>query len=145
MASRIEALWIQALETFSGRSRVDYKLSQKNFNKLRCLMNEITADDVHVDKNILDHVKLQPTPPMYVIEIFENQDITIAVFLLKTGASLPMHDHPEMYGLLKVMIQLLKLNTHKFENVFLQESNSHISTLNIILKLFTGHQWCYKN
>lgn len=101
MASRIEGLWMQALKTFSGRSNVDYQMCRKNFNKLRCLMNEITADDVHVDKKILDYVRIQPAP-MCVIEIFENQDITIAVFLLKTGASLPMHDHPEMYGLLKV-------------------------------------------
>lgn len=103
MASRIEALWIQALKTFTGRSNVKFEMCQKNFNKLKCLMNEITADDVHVDKKVLDYVRINPAP-MYVIEVFENQDITIAVFLLKTGASLPMHDHPEMHGLLKVNI-----------------------------------------
>lgn len=101
MSSKIEILWKQSLKTFASRQSSGFKLCQKNFEKLRTLMNEITADDVKVDKNVLDYVEKQ-SAPMCVIDIFENQDITIAVFLLKHGVTLPMHDHPGMNGLLKV-------------------------------------------
>lgn len=105
MATRIEVLWRQALKTFSGRRSASYKLCLKNFEKLRCLIDQITAEDVYVDRKILDFVRIQPAP-MCVIDVFENQDITIAIFILKTGVTLPMHDHPEMHGLLKVNICL---------------------------------------
>ena len=106
MATKIETLWRQAVKTFAGRQSGSYKLCLKNFDKLRYLMNEITAEDIYIDKKVLEYVRVQPAP-MCVIDVFENEDITIAVFILKTGVTLPMHDHPEMHGLLKVTIQLL--------------------------------------
>lgn len=101
----METLWRQALKTFSGRQNNTYKLCPNNFEKLKYLMNNITADDVKVDKGILDIVEKQDAP-MGVINIYENNDITIAVFLLKHGVTLPMHDHPGMHGLLKVNNQI---------------------------------------
>ncbi|XP_063992001.1 2-aminoethanethiol dioxygenase [Diachasmimorpha longicaudata] len=110
MSSKVETLWKQALKTFAGRQTNGFKLCPKNFDKLRALMNDITAEDVKVDKKILDHVENQ-CAPMCVIDIFENQDITIAIFLLKHGVTLPMHDHPGMHGLLKVINGVVKIDS----------------------------------
>jgi len=101
MASAIEILGKQAMKTFSDR-----RLCQKNLDKLLSLINKITAEDVKLDKNILDYVSRQPAP-MCVMDIFENKDITIAIFLLKHGVKMPMHDHPGMHGLLKVKMLLI--------------------------------------
>jgi len=101
MASAIEILGKQAMKTFSDR-----QLCQKNLDKLLSLINKITAEDVKLDKNILDYVSRQPAP-MCVMDIFENKDITIAIFLLKHGVKMPMHDHPGMHGLLKVKMLLI--------------------------------------
>jgi len=95
MASAIEVLAKQAMKTFGDR------FCQKSLDKLWNLMNKITAEDVKLDKNILDYVSRQPAP-MCVMDIFENKDITIAIFILKHGVTMPMHDHPGMHGLLKV-------------------------------------------
>jgi cysteamine dioxygenase len=103
MASRIEALWKLSLKTFSGCKSSNYKMCLKNFEKLRCLINEVNAEDVYVDKQVLDYVHNQPAP-MCAIDVFENQDFTIVIFILKPGVTLPLHDHPEMHGLLKVNI-----------------------------------------
>jgi len=100
MASKIEILGKQAMKTF------DRRLCQKNLDKLLSLINKITAEDVKLDKNILDYVSRQPAP-MCVMDIFENKDITIAIFLLKHGVKMPMHDHPGMHGLLKVKMLLI--------------------------------------
>ncbi|XP_012531145.1 2-aminoethanethiol dioxygenase [Monomorium pharaonis] len=105
MASAIEVLGKQAMKTFS-----DHRFCQKNFDKLLSLINKITAEDVKLDKNILDYVSRQPAP-MCVMDIFENKDITIAIFILKHGVRMPMHNHPEMHGLLKVISGTIELNS----------------------------------
>ena len=105
MSTRMETLWKASLKTFAGRNNVGYKLCQKNFEKLCTLINEITAEDVKVTPEVLRYVQLQ-SAPMCVINVFENQDITIAIFILKHGVTMPMHDHPGMHGLLKVIIKL---------------------------------------
>lgn len=101
MASAIEVLAKQAMKTFGDRRSVSYRLCQKNLDKLWGLMNKLTAEDVKLDKNVLDYVSAQPAP-MCVMDLLENKDITIAIFILKHGVMMPMHDHPGMHGLLKV-------------------------------------------
>ncbi|GAB1860264.1 2-aminoethanethiol dioxygenase [Camponotus japonicus] len=105
MASAIEVLAKQAMKTFGDR------FCQKSLDKLWNLMNKITAEDVKLDKNILDYVSRQPAP-MCVMDIFENKDITIAIFILKHGITMPMHDHPGMHGLLKVISGVVELNSY---------------------------------
>lgn len=102
MTSKMEILWKQALKTFGGRNTVGYRLCQKNFEMLRNLMDNVTAADVRLDSDVLNFVQMQ-SAPMCVVDIFENQDITIAIFILKQGVTMPMHDHPGMHGLLKVV------------------------------------------
>lgn len=72
------------------------------------MMNEIRAEDVKIDKHVLRFVETQ-SAPMCVMDVFEDQDITIAIFLLKNGVTMPMHDHPGMHGLLKVFWMPYKL------------------------------------
>ncbi|XP_043272259.1 2-aminoethanethiol dioxygenase [Venturia canescens] len=111
MTSAMEVLWKQAIKTFSGRRSVGYRLCQKNFEKLRLLMNDIRAEDVKIDKHILRLVEAQ-SAPMCVMDVFEDNDITIAIFLIKHGVTMPMHDHPGMHGLLKVISGAVKINSY---------------------------------
>ncbi|XP_058803646.1 2-aminoethanethiol dioxygenase [Phymastichus coffea] len=115
MATKIEVLWKQALKMFSGRNNPNYNLCLKNLEKLKSLINDITAEDVHVDKNVFEYIRIQ-SAPMCVIDVFENEDITIAIFILKTGVTLPMHDHPEMHGLLKVINGVVKIDSYTIES-----------------------------
>ncbi|KAL0133357.1 hypothetical protein PUN28_000837 [Cardiocondyla obscurior] len=109
MASAIEILGKQAMKTFS-----DYWRGPKNLEKLLSLINKITAEDVKLDKTVLDYVSRQPAP-MCVIDIFENKDITITVFILKHGVKMPMHDHPGMHGVLKVISGMVELNSYSLK------------------------------
>ncbi|XP_033322655.1 2-aminoethanethiol dioxygenase [Megalopta genalis] len=111
MASAIEILWKQALKTFDGRRNVGFKLCQKNFDKLWNLMNKITAEDVNLNKQVLDFIQIQ-SAPMCVIDIFENKDLTISIFILKHGVTMPMHDHPGMHGFLKVISGAVQVNSY---------------------------------
>lgn len=42
------------------------------------------------------------SPPVTYMHICETEVFSMGVFLLRTGASIPLHDHPGMNGMLKV-------------------------------------------
>ncbi|XP_034050561.1 2-aminoethanethiol dioxygenase-like [Thalassophryne amazonica] len=41
-------------------------------------------------------------PPVSYMHIYETENFSMGVFLLRGGASIPLHDHPDMHGMLKV-------------------------------------------
>lgn len=111
MASLIEAVKRQALITFS--SKLSSLSFEENLTKLKLLTSKLTSADVKLDKSLLSNVEgdgeckatwnHNRLAPVTYIEIFENSDVTIGIFVLKSGARLPLHDHPLMYGVLKVI------------------------------------------
>ncbi|XP_017875150.1 2-aminoethanethiol dioxygenase-like [Ceratina calcarata] len=124
MTAAIKTLWKQALNTFEERTSSGFKLCQKKFDKLRNLMNKITAEDVNLNKQILDFIQVQHAP-MWVIDIFQNQDFAISIFILKHGFTMPIHDHPGMYGFLKVISGVVQVN-----NYTLKANEDHTIRLN---------------
>ncbi|XP_051155469.1 2-aminoethanethiol dioxygenase isoform X2 [Leptopilina boulardi] len=115
MSTPIVNLWKAALKTFTGQNDVGYKFCQQNFEKLHSLINEIKADDVKLTPEILRFVEFQPAP-MCFIHIFENDDISISVFILKNGVTMPIHDHPGMHGLLKVLSGVVNINSYTIQS-----------------------------
>lgn len=47
------------------------------------------------------------------MQIYEDLDVTICVFILKRGVRLPLHDHPGMCGLLKVGVGVRLLDGYR--------------------------------
>lgn len=115
MSTPIENLWKAALKTFTGQKNVGYKFCQQNFEKLYTLINEIKADDVKLTPDVLRYVQFQ-SAPMCFIDIFENEDISISVFILKHGVTMPIHDHPGMHGLLKVLNGVVNINSYTIQS-----------------------------
>lgn len=111
MASLIDAVKRQALVTFS--SKLSALSFEENLTKLKHLVSKVTSGDVKLDKSLLTGVESDSEykegwcqnrlAPVTYIEIFENSDVTIGIFVLKSGARLPLHDHPLMHGVLKVI------------------------------------------
>lgn len=124
MTARIQALWKQALHTFAGQRNSNCQPCQKNFDKLWYLMNRIIAEDVGLSKQILEGVKSQ-SAPMCGIDIFENKDLSISIFILKHGFTMPLHDHPGMHGFLKVLSGTVRVNSFT-----LKRSDAHIVSPN---------------
>lgn len=111
MASLIEAVKRQALLTFS--SKLSSLSFEENLSKLKLLTSRLSSADVKLDKSLLYSEECDGDrkpgwndnrlAPVTYIEIFENSDVTIGIFVLKSGARLPLHDHRLMYGVLKVI------------------------------------------
>lgn len=102
----IEVLKRQAIVTFSKYSCGISSSFEENLSKLKCLMNKVTSEDVNLDTKLLqpvqDTVEDRHAPVTY-IEVLDDPSLTIGIFVLKQGARLPLHDHPLMYGILKVI------------------------------------------
>nr|CAD7406479.1 unnamed protein product [Timema cristinae] len=121
MATRIEKLWKQALLTFANKSVLPPQVFEESFAKLKALAEDVTAVDVKLDSSLLNpsnqiHRSQTVKPPVTYVEIYEDDTVTIGIFILRPGARLPLHDHPHMHGILKVISGRLKLQSYTLRN-----------------------------
>lgn len=125
MASKIECVLKQALTTFSGS--YTSKAFHDNLVKLKRNANELDARSVGLDFRLLrwDTYELNNSldksestfihrhrAPVTYIEVFEDEHVSIGVFVLRDGAKIPLHDHPYMYGVLKVIYGKVKVQSY---------------------------------
>lgn len=114
MTSIVQRIARQALATYRSPPRLGEEAAATyldNHNKLRSLMTEVRAADLRLASrrahsccsgvHALAYVR--GVPPVTYMHICETDQFSMGVFLLKAGASIPLHDHPGMHGMLKVM------------------------------------------
>ncbi|XP_075996580.1 2-aminoethanethiol (cysteamine) dioxygenase b [Genypterus blacodes] len=95
----------QALLTFGGPARLGGEAARsflENHNKLKSLVTELRAPDLRLVAR-KNPPPPHAAPPVTYMHICETDEFSMGVFLLKSGASIPLHDHPGMHGLLKVL------------------------------------------
>lgn len=119
MASIVQRIARQALVTFRsppGPGEEAGKSFLENHNKLRSLMTEVRAADLKLvprraeDCPARAHPYLHGVPPVTYMHICETDQFSMGVFLLKSGASIPLHDHPGMHGVLKVLYGKVRIS-----------------------------------
>ncbi len=113
---------MQALQTFSKfTSRQTYP---EQLEALKRLLSEVSSNDLNFDPDLVaerDDLKLdiqrERTAPVTYVHLWEDSVFTMGVFVLKRGMSLPLHDHPSMTGLVKVIYGRVSVRsfTHKSE------------------------------
>ncbi|XP_030058981.1 2-aminoethanethiol dioxygenase [Microcaecilia unicolor] len=114
MASRIQKIAQQARLTFrkngsssQAGSSNNNKTFLENVNKLTTLLSEIRAEDLKITPRASGPfpapVSVPHNPPVTYMHICETDAFSMGVFLLKSGACIPLHDHPGMNGMLKVL------------------------------------------
>lgn len=65
-----------------------------------------------------------------VIDIYKGRDITVGIFILPAGAKLPLHNHPNMTGIIKVVIGQLSISCfNKISDLSFIESEMHKKVL----------------
>jgi len=108
MSSIVQQVARQALVTFRSLGRVEAaRCLPEHQSKLRALLTEVRLADLRlVEPRAADTAQQHPyhhQPPVTYMHIYETDEFSMGVFLLKRGASIPLHDHPGMHGMLKVM------------------------------------------
>uniref|UniRef100_A0A3Q2P1E0 2-aminoethanethiol (cysteamine) dioxygenase b n=1 Tax=Fundulus heteroclitus TaxID=8078 RepID=A0A3Q2P1E0_FUNHE len=83
---------------------------------LKSLMTEVRAADLRLVPRRADDGAPRPppfphgAPPVTYMHICETERFSMGVFLLKSGASIPLHDHPGMHGVLKVLYGTVRIS-----------------------------------
>jgi len=103
----IQAVVQSARRTFSRKFQ-NFVLNSEEFsaslNELKTLLDGLRACDVGLDKShALKSTAPSATAPVTYIKIHEDQDVSIGIFVVKGGQKIPLHNHPKMHGLLKVI------------------------------------------
>uniref|UniRef100_A0A1B6CV59 2-aminoethanethiol dioxygenase n=1 Tax=Clastoptera arizonana TaxID=38151 RepID=A0A1B6CV59_9HEMI len=119
--STIELVKRLALLTFS-KKKVQNKTFEENFAKLKHYVKILTGDDVGLDMPLFlkytgfeqepTSIRLTNPAPVTYIEIFDDPEVTIGIFILKAGSKLPLHDHPIMFGMLKVLFGDIRISSY---------------------------------
>ncbi|CAG9865423.1 unnamed protein product [Phyllotreta striolata] len=102
MSNQIQNVLKQALITFTSKPEV----FATNLQLLSAIVDKLTADDVKLDIRKLGNKDNPSEPgaaPVTYIDIYEDATVTMGIFVLKQNKKLPLHNHPEMHGLLKVL------------------------------------------
>lgn len=106
----IQKIAKQAHVTFKGlkpSSGGEGKVFTDRLNELISLVTSVSAVDLKVarrnNKPSSGAAGLQ-SPPVSYMHICETEAFSMGVFLLRRGASIPLHDHPGMNGMLKVCL-----------------------------------------
>ncbi|XP_026211862.1 2-aminoethanethiol (cysteamine) dioxygenase b [Anabas testudineus] len=122
MTSIVQRVARQALVTFRSPPRVNDEAAKaflENHSKLRSLMTEVRAADLKLVPRRADGSSAgvpsalpyhHGAPPVTYMHICETDQFSMGVFLLKSGASIPLHDHPGMHGMLKVMYGKVRIS-----------------------------------
>ncbi|KAM7382256.1 hypothetical protein PAMA_012900 [Pampus argenteus] len=105
----IQKIAKQAYIAFKGlrsSANVENKVVADKQSELISLVTAVRAADLKIPprktKASSGAAGLQ-SPPVTYMHICETEVFSMGVFLLRTGASIPLHDHPGMNGMLKVL------------------------------------------
>ncbi|XP_070783418.1 2-aminoethanethiol (cysteamine) dioxygenase a [Enoplosus armatus] len=105
----IQKIAKQAYMTFKGFTcsvNGDNNLVADKQSELVALVTALRAADLKIAPRKTKHssgeAELQ-SPPVTYMHICETEVFSMGVFLLRPGASIPLHDHPGMNGMLKVL------------------------------------------
>ncbi|XP_053306164.1 2-aminoethanethiol dioxygenase [Spea bombifrons] len=116
MNSLIQKIARQARLTFkgigSGLASQDVKSLAENMGQLKKLVGEIRAEDLKIKprKSGQAPISVPHNPPVTYMHICETDCFSMGVFLLKSGTCIPLHDHPGMHGMLKVLYGKVRIS-----------------------------------
>lgn len=102
-----------AQQTFSRNFNEDAFLDC--LSKLRIMLSHIKMSDVNLNRDILKNTKdnsVEKAAPVTYVDLFENQIFSMGIFIVRSGARIPLHDHPRMYGMLKVLHGKVKITNY---------------------------------
>ncbi|XP_054839216.1 2-aminoethanethiol dioxygenase [Eublepharis macularius] len=81
----------------------------ENLQRLQQLLDEVRAEDLRLAPRGPSAVPGAVQPPVSYMHICETESFSMGVFVLRAGACIPLHDHPGMHGLLKVLYGTLRI------------------------------------
>lgn len=113
MCHALEKVLQLALGTFTKSENFKHKLE-----KLVTQTSQLTGKDVGLE-NCRTLVTTQPPQsqhsrkpaPVTYIKVVENPVVSIGIFVIREGERIPLHDHPNMHGIIKCLQGRLRISS----------------------------------
>ncbi|XP_052773928.1 2-aminoethanethiol dioxygenase-like [Mya arenaria] len=100
-----------AFKVFSRRNGLP--VTTDSISEIQKLLNKVTKQELNLDPTLLENrLPCEGEAPVTYVRIVEHKIMTVAIFILREGKKLPLHDHPGMHGLIKVVHGSLNVKTY---------------------------------
>uniref|UniRef100_U5EWC7 2-aminoethanethiol dioxygenase n=1 Tax=Corethrella appendiculata TaxID=1370023 RepID=U5EWC7_9DIPT len=115
MSSLFARVFKQAKITFDIKNADMFKT---NFNNLKQLVDQLTFSDVNLNPESVTRKSFQhiDAAPCKYIGIYEDELFTMSVFVLNENFKMPLHDHPAMFGILRVLAGKIQVQSYTRAN-----------------------------
>jgi cysteamine dioxygenase len=129
-----------AYQTFSKQA--SDKAFSDNFKRLERLIRHVTAADLCFNKELVKYKEIYNPEtgqaPVTYVGLWEDECFSMGIFVLKNGVRLPLHDHPGMHGLCKVISGTV--NVRRYTAL---SSNNNVAIPSELAEKYTN--WRVKN
>lgn len=113
MASKIQRLVSQARATFSKHGAEPFK---DELQRLKDLISSLTAEDFSLSRSVTsqewNYLPYVHDSPASCMEVYECPDFSVGIFLIKPNKMMPLHDHPGMNGIMKVLFGSMTVTSY---------------------------------
>ncbi len=152
-SSRILSLIKQAKQTFANiitKNDLNYEQND-HIDSLQRSMNKLTKYDLNftlfdhlkhpqtlnsIDQNNLDKFR-NSNAPVFYMKLYEDQIISVGIFIIKSHHRIPVHDHPHMrimFYLRKILMNLFVLNMFQHRLIHNRKQQLSIQINRIFMK-----------
>ena len=126
MCTCIESIFKLAMGSF-GKA-IPKEIAEKNLELLIAQTDKLRSSDVGLESSLVfrpwqSENKKRGPPPVTYIPVAKNKHISMGIFVIREGQNIPLHDHPNMHGLIKCIKGKLKITSYSK-----LESNSGVTT-----------------
>lgn len=129
MSALLAKIFQQAVITFRPTNNLELP---RNLETLKSLVDKIRYADLELDPRfITKSFFAQPEKaPCTFVRVYEDSLISMSVFIMAENYTMPMHDHPQMHGILKCIAGNLRIQSYSMDN-------AKEEPLNVLERLYT--------
>lgn len=105
----------QAVYTFNAANHLELP---RNLSVLKSLVDTFRYSDLELDRYFVSRQFFnQPDKaPCTYVGLYEDPTFSMSVFIMAENYTMPMHDHPNMHGLLKCIAGNLKIQSYSIDS-----------------------------